>query len=173
LWPLGSTQFVALHEVLQRIGTSAAHMQRMNPQNAPQTSHSGMLAACLVTAHDLTMRVCAAHALLKVVYSVLEPGSTRRYHTYCTHPWLVRELKSGTRMLLSGRPAVVGLTAEQTVEISAPPQLQWSVRDWAPGALTTRLAAGRAGMSAVFALSGVLRVASTCAPARTPSHALC
>jgi hypothetical protein len=64
---------------------------------------------------------------LQVVYSVLEPNSTRRYHTYQTHPWIVRELHTGTRMMLSGRPAVVGLSAEQTVEIAAPPKLNWSV----------------------------------------------
>lgn len=58
---------------------------------------------------------------------MLEPNTTRRYHTYQTHPWIVRELHTGTRMMLSGRPAVVGLAAEQTVEIAAPPQLQWSV----------------------------------------------
>lgn len=64
---------------------------------------------------------------LQVVYSVLEPNSTRRYHTYTTHPWIVRELHTGTRMMLSGCPAVVGLSTEQTVEIAAPPKLQWSV----------------------------------------------
>lgn len=58
---------------------------------------------------------------------MLEPNSTRRYHTYQTHPWIVRELHTGTRMMLSGRPAVVGLSAEQTVEIAAPPKLNWSV----------------------------------------------
>lgn len=63
----------------------------------------------------------------QVVYSVLEPNSTRRYHTYQTHPWIVRELHTGTRMLMSECPAVVGLSAEQTVEIQAPPQLEWSV----------------------------------------------
>lgn len=64
---------------------------------------------------------------LQVVYSVLEPNSTRRYHSYSTHPWIVRELHTGTRMLLSGRPAVVGLAEEQTVEVAAPPKLEWSV----------------------------------------------
>lgn len=72
----------------------------------------------------LTYIVCFC---LQVVYSALEPNSTRRYHTYQTHPWIVRELHTGTRMMLSGRPAVVGLSAEQTVEIAAPPKLNWSV----------------------------------------------
>jgi hypothetical protein len=63
----------------------------------------------------------------EVVYSVLEPNSTKRYHTYVTHPWLVREVQSGTRMMLSSRPAVVGLSTEQTVEIQAPKQLPWTV----------------------------------------------
>ncbi|KAF8070897.1 5-methyltetrahydropteroyltriglutamate--homocysteine methyltransferase [Scenedesmus sp. PABB004] len=63
----------------------------------------------------------------EVVYSVLEPGSVKRYHTYCTHPWIVREVCSGTRMLLSGRPSVVGMTQEQTVEVAPPPRLAWSL----------------------------------------------
>jgi hypothetical protein len=63
----------------------------------------------------------------EVVYSVLEPNSTKRYHTYVTHPWIVREVQSSTRMMLSGRPAVVGLSTEQTVEIQAPKQLPWNV----------------------------------------------
>eukprot|EP00775_Hariotina_reticulata_P013210 gene13210-13341_t len=63
----------------------------------------------------------------EVVYSVLEPNSTKRYHTYITHPWIVREVNSGTRMLLSGRPAVVGMSGEQAVEVQAPPQLSWSL----------------------------------------------
>jgi hypothetical protein len=63
----------------------------------------------------------------EVVYSVLEPNSTKRYHTYVTHPWIVREVQSSTRMMLSGRPAVVGLSTEQTVEIQAPKQLPWTV----------------------------------------------
>jgi hypothetical protein len=71
-------------------------------------------------------KVCCLLAA-QVVYSVLEPNSTRRYHTYQTHPWIVRELHSGTRMMLSGRPAVVGLSAELMVEVQAPPQLKWSV----------------------------------------------
>ncbi|WIA31550.1 hypothetical protein OEZ86_002441 [Tetradesmus obliquus] len=65
----------------------------------------------------------------EVVYSVLEPNSTKRYHTYVTHPWIVREVQSGTRMMLSGRPAVVGLSTEQTVEIQAPKQLPWSLEN--------------------------------------------
>jgi hypothetical protein len=58
---------------------------------------------------------------------MLEPHSTKRYHTYITHPWIVREVNSGTRMLLSGRPAVVGMSHEQAVEVQAPPELTWSV----------------------------------------------
>jgi hypothetical protein len=91
----------------------------------------------------------------QVVYSVLEPNSTRRYHTYQTHPWIVRELHTGTRMLLSGCPAVVGLSAEQTVEIQAPPQLQWSVS--VPAALAL--------------LFSTLRCLAVCAC--SPAHRLC
>jgi hypothetical protein len=85
------------------------------------------LLQCLLSSHALTPKTSWFNVCLQVVYSVLEPNSTRRYHTYTTHPWIVRELHTGTRMMLSGCPAVVGLSTEQTVEIAAPPKLQWSV----------------------------------------------
>lgn len=62
-----------------------------------------------------------------MAYSILEPGTTKRYHTYVTHPWIVRELHSATRMLLSGQPSVVGAGTEQTVQIQGPPLLKWDV----------------------------------------------
>ena len=75
---------------------------------------------------------------LQTAYSVIEPGATRLYRTYCTHPWIVREVATGARMLLSGAGAVVGMAHEQTVDISDPPLLAWGVSGmsrpaWVPG----------------------------------------
>lgn len=64
----------------------------------------------------------------QTAYSVIEPGTTRLYRTYVTHPWIVRDAASGARMLLSGAPAVVGMAVEQTVTIAEPRALAWTVR---------------------------------------------
>jgi hypothetical protein len=47
--------------------------------------------------------------------------------SYVSHPWIVRELTTGARMLLSGAAAVVGMQEEQTVDIADPPALEWGV----------------------------------------------
>lgn len=64
----------------------------------------------------------------EVAYSVVEPGATRLYRTYATHPWIVREAATGARMLVSGAAAVVGTADEQAVDITDPPALAWAVR---------------------------------------------
>ncbi|GBF97537.1 hypothetical protein Rsub_10460 [Raphidocelis subcapitata] len=63
----------------------------------------------------------------EVVYSLIEPGTTRLYRTYATHPWIVRELTTGARMMLSGAAAVVGMAEEQSVDITDPPELGWGL----------------------------------------------
>lgn len=60
--------------------------------------------------------------------SVIEPNTTKRYRTYVSHPWIVREIQSGARMVLSKRMVVVGLETEQEVAVLPPPRLEWTVR---------------------------------------------
>lgn len=64
----------------------------------------------------------------QVAYSVIEPNASRLYRTFVSHPWIVRELTTGARMMLSGTATVVGMSEEQTVDIADPPELQWAVR---------------------------------------------
>lgn len=44
-----------------------------------------------------------------------------------SHPWIVREVASGARMMLRGAATVVGMAQEQTVDIADPPELAWGV----------------------------------------------
>jgi len=63
----------------------------------------------------------------QIAYSIIDPDTTRLYRTYCTHPWIVRELSTGARMMLSGAAAVVGMQEEREVAITDPPGLAWGV----------------------------------------------
>ena len=73
----------------------------------------------------------------------MEPSSSRLYRTYVSHPWIVRELSTGARMMLSGAAAAVGMPEEAAVDITDPPQLAWRVTAWGQGQ-----ARGRPGSSA-------------------------
>ncbi len=46
---------------------------------------------------------------------------------YATHPWIVREVTTGMRMMLGQRQVVVGAAQETTVEITLPPRIHWEV----------------------------------------------
>ncbi|KAI8463131.1 MAG: hypothetical protein J3K34DRAFT_527236 [Monoraphidium minutum] len=63
----------------------------------------------------------------EVAYSLVEPGTTRLYRTYVSHPWIVREVSSGARMMVGGAAAVVGMAEEQGVDITDPPALGWEL----------------------------------------------
>lgn len=41
--------------------------------------------------------VCSA----QIAYSVIEPGIKKKYRTFVTHPWIVREVTTGRRMMLN------------------------------------------------------------------------
>jgi hypothetical protein len=38
-----------------------------------------------------------------VAYSIIDPGTKKKYRTFVTHPWIVREVTSGKRMMLNSR----------------------------------------------------------------------
>jgi hypothetical protein len=62
-----------------------------------------------------------------VAYTAIAPNETKRFRTYESHPWIVREETTAARMMLSGAMAVVGAKKEQEVVITAPPLLNWTV----------------------------------------------
>ena len=68
----------------------------------------------------------------EVAYNVIEPGQRKLYRTYCTHPWVVREVYTGARMLVGGAMTVVASSvapaAQADAEIAPCPPLAWTVR---------------------------------------------
>lgn len=62
-----------------------------------------------------------------MAYTAIAPNETKRFRTYESHPWIVREETTAARMMLSGAMAVVGAKKEQEVVITAPPLLNWTV----------------------------------------------
>lgn len=39
--------------------------------------------------------------LPQVAYSIIEPGTKKKYRTFVSHPWVAREVASGKRMMLN------------------------------------------------------------------------
>lgn len=63
----------------------------------------------------------------QVAYNPLGPGETRTYQSFVTHPWIVRDVATGARMLLNDTAAVVAQGHDSHVDIFAPPVLAWAV----------------------------------------------
>ncbi|KAJ9528629.1 hypothetical protein QJQ45_020394 [Haematococcus lacustris] len=63
----------------------------------------------------------------EVQYTMIEAKGKRRYRTFQSHPWIVRAVHNGQRMMLDRRMVVIGRGGEQSVKITTPPQLLWSV----------------------------------------------
>ena len=42
-------------------------------------------------------------AFFQVQYTVIDPKAQRRYRTFDTHPWIIRSIDSGQRMMLGQR----------------------------------------------------------------------
>jgi hypothetical protein len=72
----------------------------------------------------------SAQTLLTLLASLTTPPPPHA-RSYVSHPWIVREVTTGARMLLSRAAAVVGMQKEQTVDIAEPPTLEWGVSAWA------------------------------------------
>eukprot|EP00775_Hariotina_reticulata_P013376 gene13376-13503_t len=47
-------------------------------------------------------------------YELVKPGGVVYQHTFLTHPWIVREVTTSTRLLLDNRPAVLAHYNKQT-----------------------------------------------------------
>ncbi|KAL6763926.1 hypothetical protein V8C86DRAFT_88791 [Haematococcus lacustris] len=62
----------------------------------------------------------------EVQYTMIEAKGKRRYRTFQSHPWIVRAVHNGQRMMLDRRMVVIGRGGEQSVKITTPPQLLWS-----------------------------------------------
>jgi len=63
----------------------------------------------------------------EVQYTVIEPKTTRRYRTYASHPWLMREANTGHRMMLGTSMVFVASAESHKVRITPAPYLQWSL----------------------------------------------
>ncbi|GFH30238.1 VHL domain-containing protein, partial [Haematococcus lacustris] len=58
----------------------------------------------------------------EVQYTMIEAKGKRRYRTFQSHPWIVRAVHNGQRMMLDRRMVVIGRGGEQSVKITTPPQ---------------------------------------------------
>jgi hypothetical protein len=60
-----------------------------------------------------------AAVIMQVAYDTIAAGDVLRQQTFLTHPWLVREVTTGTRLLLNGREAFVPTLQEHREQVSA------------------------------------------------------
>jgi hypothetical protein len=73
--------------------------------NTPQDSYLQALTLCAV--------------ILQVAYETIAAGDVLRQQTFLTHPWIVREVTTGTRLLLNGREAIVPTSQEHREQVAA------------------------------------------------------
>mmetsp|Transcript_666 Transcript_666/g.1518 ORF Transcript_666/g.1518 Transcript_666/m.1518 type:complete len:386 (-) Transcript_666:936-2093(-) len=63
----------------------------------------------------------------EIAYSVIEPGQKKKYRTYRTHPWIMRDAETGHRLMLGTRMVIFAQDQEVSVSITEPPFLAWSL----------------------------------------------
>jgi hypothetical protein len=69
--------------------------------------------------------------VMQVAYETIAAGDVLRQQTFLTHPWLVREVTTGTRLLLNGREAFVPTLQEHREQVSAARARQQAVQQQA------------------------------------------
>uniref|UniRef100_A0A383VWW0 von Hippel-Lindau disease tumour suppressor beta domain-containing protein n=1 Tax=Tetradesmus obliquus TaxID=3088 RepID=A0A383VWW0_TETOB len=69
------------------------------------------------TPHDVRM-LWLDYQGNEVAYETIAAGDVLRQQTFLTHPWLVREVTTGTRLLLNGREALVPSLQEHREQVA-------------------------------------------------------
>lgn len=62
----------------------------------------------------------------EAMYSEIGPNSKKRYLTYVSHPWIIRDVRSGQRMMVGQRQVVHATQEDMVVKITMPPKLDWN-----------------------------------------------
>lgn len=86
------------------------------------------LRQCTTVLDSYGHQLASAHVLLQVAYSLIEPNTTKRYSTYATHPWVVRNVETGKRMMLNNSVVAVAAPEQKDIIIGEVPMLHWQVR---------------------------------------------
>jgi hypothetical protein len=66
---------------------------------------------------------------VQIAYATIAPNETKRYRTFATNPWIVREESTGARMLVDNAMTIFGQEKPQQSTITAPPLLEWNVSE--------------------------------------------
>eukprot|EP00210_Caulerpa_lentillifera_P008416 g8028.t1 len=64
----------------------------------------------------------------EVAYSIINPGEKKRYRTFATHPWIVRNAKTRRRLTINTSEVIFGSEMPVEAIIREPLLLQWNVR---------------------------------------------